>query len=210
MPSSRTVKRVFAGRFRRAFCVRRDGKAQRCHPPNRRAWPARTRWEGLAQSLRAAIAWIIYTMEIADPVGAVLNGKNPELWTVSPDATVYAAIELMAAKNIGSLLVMEGKRLRGIVSERDYTRKVILQGRSSKTTPVRSIMTSKVVCAQPSDSVETCIHVMSQSGIRHLPVMEGDEVTGIVSLGDLVRWIMSAQSVRIHQLEHYIAGTYPA
>lgn len=149
-------------------------------------------------------------MEIADPVGAVIHHKGHDVWSVSPDASVLDAIAMMSAKNIGALLVMEGKVLRGIITERDYTRKVVLKGRASKDTPVRTIMNTDIVCVHPSDTVERCMKIMSQPGMRHLPVVAEGQVVGVISLGDMVRWIMSAQKVMIDQLERYIAGSYPA
>jgi CBS domain-containing protein len=149
-------------------------------------------------------------MEIADPVGAVVHHKGREVWSVSPEASVLDAIATMAAKNVGALLVMEGKTLRGIFTERDYTRKVILRGRASKDTPVGAIMSTEVPSVHPSDTVEKCMKIMSQPGVRHLPVVADGQVVGVISLGDLVRWVMSAQKVMIDQLERYITGSYPA
>lgn len=149
-------------------------------------------------------------MEIADPVGAVIHHKGHEIWSVSPNASVLDAIAIMSAKNVGALLVMEGKVLCGILTERDYTRKVVLKGRSSKDTAVRTIMNPDISCVHPTDTVEKCMKIMSQPGVRHLPVVADGQVIGVISLGDLVRWIMSAQKVMIDHLERYIAGSYPA
>lgn len=148
-------------------------------------------------------------MEIADPVGAVVHHKGHEIWSVSPDASVLDAIAIMAAKNVGALLVMEGKTLLGVMTERDYTRKVVLMGRASKNTQVRTIMTKDVICVHPTDTVEKCMKIMAQPGLRHLPVVSDGQVVGVISLGDLVRWVMSAQKVMIDQLERYITGSYP-
>lgn len=148
-------------------------------------------------------------MRIIDTVGAVLTHKGSKVWTIPADATVYEAIQLMADKNIGALLVTDRGRLEGVFSERDYTRKVALQGRSSKDTLVREILTDRVIAARPEDTIEACMRVMTENRIRHLPVLEDDRVVGIVSIGDLVNWIISAQNVAITQLESYITGSYP-
>jgi len=149
-------------------------------------------------------------MEITTPVGAILDTKGHQIWSVGPDATVYEAIELMAQKNVGALPVLDGKTLLGMISERDYTRKVILQGRASKGTRVMDIMTGKVITASPGDSVEDCLETMTNNHIRHLPVVEGGELVGLVSIGDLVNWIIIAQSNQIDHLERYVTGSYPA
>lgn len=140
-------------------------------------------------------------------VDQILQEKGPGYWSVSPDTAVYTALELMANKNVGALLVMEGDRLAGIFSERDYARKVVLEGRSSKETPVRQIMTAKVVCARLGQSIEDCMALMTDKRIRHLPVIEGDEVVGVISLGDVVKSLLSEQTFVISQLENYITGT---
>lgn len=143
-------------------------------------------------------------------LGALLDRKGREIFAISPRATVYEAIAAMSAKGVGALLVMDGSRLVGIVSERDYTRKVILQGRSSKETRVDEIMTRDVVVAPPETMVDDAMRQMSQSRIRHLPVVAGDTVVGVLSMGDLVKWMISAQEETITQLRHYIAGDYMA
>ncbi|HZV36190.1 MAG TPA: CBS domain-containing protein [Verrucomicrobiae bacterium] len=148
-------------------------------------------------------------MHISGTIDSLLNEKCSTLWSISPAATVFDAIRLMADKNIGALLVMDGERLVGMVSERDYTRKVILKGKSSKTTPVREIISSPVISVDPHSSVEECMKLMTEHRIRHLPVLDGDRVVGIVSIGDLVNWIISAQHVAIAQMEDYISGKYP-
>jgi len=139
-------------------------------------------------------------------VGQLLRGKGNEVWSVRPDTTVYDAIKVMAEKEIGALLVMEGERLAGIVSERDYARKVILRGRSSKDTPVRDIMTERVLYVRPDQSVEECMALMTAKRVRHLPVCEDNHVIGVVSIGDLVKSVISQQEFLIQQLENYIAG----
>ena len=145
------------------------------------------------------------------PVGIIreiLTHKGAATWTISPDATVLDAIQLMAEKNIGALLVTQGDKLVGILSERDYTRKVVLKGRSSKDTPVRDILSGHVIHVTPEHTVEECLRLMTEHRVRHLPVLDGQKIAGVISIGDLVNWIISAQSSTIHQLETYITG-YP-
>ena len=139
-------------------------------------------------------------------VAHLLQAKGHAVWSIPPDASVYEAIKLMADKGVGALLVMEGQRLVGIVSERDYARKVILQGKSSRDTPVREIMTDKVFYVRPEQTVEDCMALMTVHRIRHLPVLDDDRVIGVVSIGDLVKAVISEQEVRIQQLEQYIMG----
>ena len=136
----------------------------------------------------------------------LLGNKGQEIWSVGPDATVYEAIELMAEKGVGALMFMDDERPAGIISERDYARKVILQGRSSKDTLVREIMTSRLIHTSPDRSVEECMTLMTTNKIRHLPVMEADQLVGIVSIGDLVKATISDQQSTIEQLERYISG----
>lgn len=138
----------------------------------------------------------------------ILKDKGTEIYSILPDKTVYEAIAKMADLNIGALLVMEDD-LEGIISERDYRNKVILKGRTSKTTPVRDIMTSNVYCVEPGDSVEQCLAIMTEKKFRHLPVLENNKVAGVVSIGDLVKAVISRQEVEIKNLRHYIAGSYP-
>ena len=141
-----------------------------------------------------------------DPIHNLLNFKGRNIWAVSPNATVFDAIQLMAEKNVGALLVMEAEKLVGIISERDYTRKVALRGKASKDTAVREILSGQVVQVTPNHTVEECLHLMTDHRIRHLPVLEGDKVIGIVSIGDLVNWVISAQTTTIQQLQTYITG----
>jgi CBS domain-containing protein len=128
---------------------------------------------------------------------------------VDPEASVYEALEEMADKKIGALLIMSRGKLLGLISERDYARKIILKGRSSRDTRVQDIMTSPVVVASPDDTVDECMRVMTINRIRHLPVTHGGSIVGIVSIGDLVNWILTAQAETIDHLNSYIAGSYP-
>ena len=139
-------------------------------------------------------------------VSEILYHKGGNVWTVSPNATVFEAIQLMADKNVGALLVTENDQLVGILSERDYTRKVALRGKSSKELKVSEIVSSQVTTATPNHSIEDCMRLMTENRIRHLPIMNGREIKGIVSIGDLVNWIISAQTSTIQQLETYITG----
>ena len=134
----------------------------------------------------------------------VLDSKGGQVYTIRPDAKVFEALQLMAQKDVGALLVMDGTRLAGIVSERDYARKVILQGRSSLDIAVRDIMTSELVKVDPSRTVEECMALMTQRRIRHLPVCEGEKLVGVVSIGDLVKEVIAEQEQTIKQLESYI------
>jgi CBS domain-containing protein len=145
-------------------------------------------------------------MKTSVPVSSLLHHKGAALWSIPPEATVFDAIRLMADKNVGALLVMSGGRLDGVISERDYTRKVALRGKSSRETRVREILSSRVVSVTPADSVEECMRLMTEHRVRHLPVLEGKDVVGIISIGDLVNWTISAQDAAIAQMEQYIAG----
>ena len=127
-------------------------------------------------------------MVIAGTLGIILARKGSAVWSISPDATVFEAIQLMADKNVGALPVIDNSRLVGIISERDYARKVTLKGRSSKDTPVRDIMTQELLTATPSDSIAECIRTMTEKRVRHLPVLEGTKMIGIVSIGDVLKW----------------------
>jgi CBS domain-containing protein len=136
----------------------------------------------------------------------ILSHKGPNIWTVSPDATVFEAIQSMAEKNVGALLVTENGKLLGVLSERDYTRKVAVRGKSSKDLKVRDIISDRVTHVTPTHTVEDCMRLMTENRIRHLPVLEGAEIKGVVSIGDLVNWTISAQTTTIQQLETYISG----
>jgi CBS domain-containing protein len=136
----------------------------------------------------------------------MLRAKGRDVWSVPPGATVYDALELMAAKNIGAVLVLDNERLVGIMSERDYARKVTLLGKTSKDTPVSEIMTSRVLYVNPDQTIQECMALMTEKRIRHLPVMENDRVIGVVTIGDVGRAIISDQQFMLAQLEHYITG----
>lgn len=137
----------------------------------------------------------------------LLRVKGTDVWSVSPDATVYQALELMAEKNIGAVLVMDGDRVVGILSERDYARKVALEGKTSRDTKVRQIMTANPVGILPHRTVEECMALMTDKRVRHLPVVEGQRVIGLISIGDVVKDIISQQEFMIEQLENYITGS---
>lgn len=143
-------------------------------------------------------------------LSSLLEQKGRQIFAVAPETTVYDAISMMSDRGVGALLVMEGERLRGIISERDYTRKVILQGRSSKDTRVNEIMTGDVIAAQPHITVEDAMRLMTEHRIRHLPVIANERVEGMVSIGDLVKSVISHQKETIAHLHHYIAGSYMA
>ncbi|HEX4750286.1 MAG TPA: CBS domain-containing protein [Bryobacteraceae bacterium] len=145
-------------------------------------------------------------MKVLDSVETILKEKGGEIWFVDPGATVYEALEIMADKRVGALLVMNGDRLVGVVSERDYARKIILSGRSSKTTAVSDIMSSPVRTIGSDTTVDDAMRLMTEHRIRHLPVMSGNKVEGVVSLGDLVKWIITSHEQTIEQLESYISG----
>lgn len=148
-------------------------------------------------------------MEPDATVDMLLSHKGTIVWSIVPDAPVFAAIQLMAEKNVGALLVIENGTLAGIISERDYTRNVILKGKSSKSTPVRDIIARDLVVVGPEDKLVDCMRIMTRNRVRHLPVMDGKKIMGIISIGDLVNWTISAQSSAIDQLHKYIAGEYP-
>ena len=137
-------------------------------------------------------------------VKELLREKGNQVWTIAPQATVYEALELMAAKNIGSLVAVEHGNVAGVFTERDYARKVILKGRSSSDTPVSQIMTASVTTVRPAQSAQECMSLMTNGHFRHLPVLEGERVIGMLSIGDLVRDVLEEQQHTIEQLEHYI------
>ena len=149
-------------------------------------------------------------MNVSGSVSAILAHKKAStLWSIGPNAMVIDAIRLMDEKNVGALPVVDNGRLVGIVSERDYTRKVILKGRSSKETPVNEIMTKQLITVNPGDSVIECMRIITEKRVRHLPVLERADVVGILSIGDVVNWLISAQTATIDNLERYITGDYP-
>jgi CBS domain-containing protein len=148
-------------------------------------------------------------MNLVDTVRLVLKQKGQSIWYVSPDSCVYDAIEMMAEKYVGALLVVSEGNLVGVVSERDYARKVILQGKSSKQTQVKEIMTSPAIFVTPEQTVEDSMRIMTEKHIRHLPVVESGTILGVVSIGDLVKWVISAQEQTISQLHNYITNKYP-
>ena len=147
-------------------------------------------------------------MDVSGTIEAILAQKGTEIFSVSPEAMVFEAVELMANKNVGALLVVEDDRLVGLISERDYTRKVMLRGKKSRETQVREIMSSDLTVITPREPVENCLRMMTDKRIRHLPVLEGAAIRGIVSIGDLVKWVIATQSAAIQHLEMYISGGY--
>ncbi|HWF13028.1 MAG TPA: CBS domain-containing protein [Candidatus Acidoferrales bacterium] len=148
-------------------------------------------------------------MNLIDSIGLLLKQKGQNVWHISPEACVYDAIEMMAEKHVGALLVVSDGELVGVVSERDYARKVILQGKSSKETQVKEVMTSPAVFVTPEQTVEDAMRIMTEKHIRHLPVVGNGAILGVVSIGDMVKWIISAHEHTILQLNSYISGTYP-
>jgi CBS domain-containing protein len=148
-------------------------------------------------------------VKLNDAVGLVLKNKGSLVHSIPPDVTVYEALKKMADENVGALLVIEGTELIGLISERDYARKVILKDRSSKELKVHEIMSSPVVTVNLRTTIDECMYRMTDKRCRHLPVVEEGRVVGVVSIGDLVNWIMTAQDYTIHQLEDYITGKYP-
>jgi CBS domain-containing protein len=139
-------------------------------------------------------------------VKELLREKGNQVWTIAPQATVYEALELMAAKNIGSLVAVEHGNVAGVFTERDYARKVILKGRSSKTTTVAELMTTDVLYVSPEDTIENCMALMTDKRLRHLPVMDNGKLAGVVSIGDIVKVIISEREFTIRELERYITG----
>jgi len=141
-------------------------------------------------------------------IAQLLNAKGKQIWSVEPKATIFEALEIMSEKGIGALLVMEDGKLTGIFSERDYARKVILKGKSSKETPVGELMTKKVFYIDPQKTTNDCMAMMTAKRIRHVPVIEDNQVMGIVTIGDVVNQIISEQEVTINHLENYITGSH--
>ena len=148
-------------------------------------------------------------MNLADTVRAVLKQKGPAAWSIDANAFVFDALTLMAEKRVGALLVFSQGKLTGVISERDYARKVALKGKESRKTRVSEIMTSPVISVGPEDTVENCMRIMTDGRIRHLAIVEQEKVVGVLSIGDLVKWVISAQQQTIEQLHNYINGKYP-
>ena len=147
-------------------------------------------------------------MDVSGTIGAILNQKGTEVYSIPPDAMVFEAIEMMAAKNVGALLVLHDEKVVGIISERDYTRKVFLRGKRSRKTRVDEIMSKDVTVTSPNEPVEKCMRLMTEKRIRHLPVVDNGNLRGVLSIGDLVKHIISTQSATIEHLESYIHGGY--
>jgi CBS domain-containing protein len=147
-------------------------------------------------------------MDVSGTIEAILAQKGTEIFSILPDATVFEAIELMANKNVGALLVIQDGKLVGLISERDYTRKVMLRGKRSRETQVLEIMSSDLAVVSPREPVENCLRMMTDKRVRHLPVVDGETIRGIISIGDLVKWVIATQSAAIQHLEMYISGGY--
>jgi CBS domain-containing protein len=161
--------------------------------------------------MQSAPALQEYAIRFDEPVRSLLRNKvRNQVWSITPDETVYRAIETMSERQIGCLVVLVGGQLAGIVSERDYARKVILMGRNSQETRVRDIMTTPALFVTPEKTVAEAMRIMTNRRVRHLPVLEGDSVIGMLSIGDLVNWVVTAQQQTIKHLHNYIAGNYPA
>src|ERR1022692_4774590 len=155
-----------------------------------------------------AVAGDCRSMDVSGNIDAILAKKGGEIYSIWPEATVFEAIEMMDQKNVGALLVMQANRLVGMISERDYTRKVFLRGKRSRETTVAEIMSTDLTIARPQEVVENCLRLMTEKHIRHLPVMDGEKVVGIISIGDLVKYVIASQSAAIAHLENYIHGGY--
>lgn len=147
-------------------------------------------------------------MEFTDSIRVILDSKGSNVYCITPDHTVYDALEHMSQLGVGALVVQENEKIVGILSERDYARKIILEGRTSRDAHVRDIMTEKVIVASPSDTVDGCMKLLTEYRIRHLPIVEEGKVVGVITAGDLVRWAITRQNETIEQLEHYITGGY--
>jgi len=150
------------------------------------------------------------SMAMVETVQSILKTKGDQVWSLSPEDTVYDAIALMAEKGVGALVVVAHDRLQGIISERDYARKVILKGHHSKEMQVHEIMTRSVITVTSEHTVAECMRIMTNHRVRHLPVLDGETLAGVISIGDVVRAIISAQADTIRQLSSYITGDYPA
>jgi len=156
----------------------------------------------------AAHVSAVISMNVTGTIDAILNQKSGDIWFVTPDATVFDAISKMAEKNVGALVVMEDDKLVGILSERDYTRKVMLRGKRSRETPVREIMSIELTTVNSKESVDDCLRFMTEKRVRHLPVVDDGKLRGVISIGDLVKHVISVQSATLDHLERYISGGY--
>jgi CBS domain-containing protein len=159
--------------------------------------------------MQVAMALSEPSVRFDEPVRSLLRKKSPVVWSISPEGTVYEAIQLMSEKHIGCLLVLSGGHLTGIVTERDYARKVVLMGRASQQTRVRDIMTKPVLFVREGDTLDDAMRLMTSRRLRHLPVLHDDDVAGVISIGDVVSWVLDAQQRTIQQLQGYINGSYP-
>jgi CBS domain-containing protein len=157
-----------------------------------------------------SVAKFLDDMDVSGTIGAILSQKSKDIFSIRSDAMVFEALEIMDEKNVGALLVMDGDRLNGIISERDYTRKVFLRGKRSRETKISEIMSTNLTVTHPREPVEKCLRLMTDKHIRHLPVVEGDQVVGVISIGDLVKHVISCQQAAIAHLENYIHGGYAA
>ena len=156
----------------------------------------------------ASLFRITRRMNVTGTIDAILNQKSGDIWSVTPDATVYDAVALMAEKNVGALVVMQEGKLVGIISERDYTRKVMLRGKRSRETAVNEIMSTQLTTVDCKESVDDCLRFMTDKRVRHLPVVDDGKLRGVISIGDLVKHVISVQSATLQQLESYISGGY--
>jgi CBS domain-containing protein len=147
-------------------------------------------------------------MDVAGNVSAILGQKAREIFSVPPEATVYDAVKLMADKNVGALLVLEAEKLVGLISERDYSRKIMLKGKRSRETKVNEIMSTQLTVIPPNEPVDRCLRLMTDKRVRHLPVLDGEKVIGVISIGDLVKYMIDCQSAAIEHLESYIHGGF--
>ncbi|MEY2545619.1 MAG: hypothetical protein QOG48_736 [Verrucomicrobiota bacterium] len=147
-------------------------------------------------------------MDVAGNISAILGQKPREIFSIGPNDTVYDAVKLMAEKNVGAVLVLEGDKLVGLISERDYSRKIMLKGKRSRETKVSEIMSTQLIVIPPSEPIDRCLRLMTDKRIRHLPVLDGDKVVGVISIGDLVKYVIDCQSAAIEHLESYIHGGF--
>ena len=147
-------------------------------------------------------------MDVSGTIDAILSQKTGDVYTISPDASVLDAVRLMAEKNVGALIVVENEQVVGLISERDYTRKIVLHGKRSRETPVREIMSTNLTVIHPLEPVENCLRMMTEKRVRHLPVLKDNKVCAVISIGDLVKHVISCQSAALEHLESYITGGY--